>query len=159
MAVLDDRIHRRHHRVARLFANLQRNLVDGRERPRRVVVFEQLVAFAPAIAVIRALVHDEDCFPRVKADRIDDQPVVRRVRRIDGPVQPMRIAKTVRPDFLSSAGRRDKWIVVGNPIAAVLAHRARRDVLIQIRNDAKNFSHQRVEPLRVGPDRNDLRLA
>ena len=140
-------------------ANLHRNLVDRRQRPGRVVRLEQLVAFAARVAVVGAFVNEVDRFPRVEPDRVGDQPVVRRVGRIDRPVQPMRIAEAVGPDFLAGARRRDKRIVVGDAIAAVLADRAGRHVLVQIGNDAEDLAFEVVEPLRVGPDRHDRRFA
>ena len=133
-----------------LLADLHRNLVDLRQRRGRVVRLEQLVAFALRVAVVGAFVNDVDRFPGVQPDRVGDQPVVGGVGGIDRPGQPMGIAEAVRPDLLPRARRRDERIVVGNPIAAVLADRARRRVLVQIGNDAENLAFEVVEPLRVG---------
>ena len=74
---------------------------------------------------------------------------VRRPRRIDVPDQPMRIAQAVRPDLLARALDRRERVVVGDPVAAVLADRARRRVLAQVGDDAEDLADERVEPLRV----------
>ena len=94
----------------------------------------------------------------MQADGVGNQPVVRRVGRIDRPVQTMRIPEPVGPDFLSCTRRRNERIVVRNAITAILAHRARRDVVVQIGNDPKDLPHEIVETLRIGSDRDDLRL-
>src|SRR5688572_4507463 len=63
----------------------------------------------------------------------------------------MRVAQAVRPDLFSRALLRHEWIVVWNPVSAIFAHRARRDVFGRVWNDAQNFSDQRIEPLRIWP--------
>ena len=95
----------------------------------------------------------------MQTDRIRDEPVVGGVGRIDRPAQSMRIPEAIGPDFLAGSRRRDERVVVGNPVPAVVAHGARRRVLVQIGNDAKNFSFEVVEPLRVGSDRDVRRFA
>ena len=72
-------------------------------------------------------------------------------RRIDVPDQPMRIAQAVGPDLLARALEGRERIVVGDPIPPVLADRARRRVLAQVRDDAQDLADERVEPLRVQP--------
>ena len=63
----------------------------------------------------------------------------------------MRIAQAVGPDLLARAGERGEGIVVGDPVAAVLADRAGRRMLAQVGDDAQDLADERVEPLRVDP--------
>src|SRR4029453_4270694 len=65
------------------------------------------------------------------------------------PDEPMRIAAAVRPDLLARAGHRGKRIVVGDPVAPVLADRARLRVLTEVGDDAQDLADGRIEPLRV----------
>src|SRR4029453_463457 len=74
-----------------------------------------------------------------------------RLRGIDVPDQPVRIAEAQRPDFFSRALDRNERVVVGDAIAPVLADRAGGLVFAQVRDDAQDLSVQRVEPLRVHP--------
>ena len=154
--VLNDRIGWHDELARRSVADLQRNAVVSRQRRRRVVRLQQLVALAQAVPVVGAFADDVHGLPRVETDRVHEQVIVGRVRRIERPVQPVRIPEAVRPDFLSRAARGHERVVVRNPVAAVLADRARRDVLVQVGNDAEDLAFERVEPLRVGPDRRDL---
>ncbi len=71
--------------------------------------------------------------------------------RIDVPDQPMRIAQAVGPDLLARAGECREGIVVGDPVAAVLADRAGRRMLAQVGHDAQDLADERVEPLRIDP--------
>ena len=70
----------------------------------------------------------------------------------------MRVAEAVGPDFPARPGHGDERIVVGNPVAAVLADRAGRGVLAQIGNDTQDFAYEVVEALRIRPDGGVLRL-
>ena len=75
----------------------------------------------------------------------------RRSGRIDVPHEPVRIAQSVGPDFLSRTGDVRERIVVGHAIAAVLADSARRDVFTQVGDDTQDLADERVEPLRIQP--------
>src|SRR5438552_16962537 len=70
----------------------------------------------------------------------------------------MRVAQTERPDLGARASFRDEWVVVRNPVTAVLAHAARRRLLREIRNEPQNLADERVEPLRILSDA-EARLA
>src|SRR5262245_27604695 len=64
----------------------------------------------------------------------------------------MGIAKPVRPDFFSRTRLRHERIVVGNAVAAVVADRARRDVLVRVWDNPQNLAEQRIEPLRIASE-------
>ena len=64
---------------------------------------EQFVPLTLGVAVIRTLAHDVHGLVRAEADTRRDQVMVRAIRRIDVPGQPVRIAEAVRPNLLASA--------------------------------------------------------
>ena len=158
MAVLDHRIGRRHHLLGRLVADLHRYLVHGWERRRLVVRLQQFGALAQRVAVVRALANDVHRLPRVQADGVRDEPRVACVCGIDRPREAMRIAQAERPDFLARAARADERVVVRNPVASVVADRARRGLRGHVGNDSQDLADERVEALRVGSHR-EARLA
>ena len=61
----------------------------------------------------------------------------------------MRIAQAIRPDLLARASSVDERIVVRDAVAAVLADGARRRVLAQVGDDAKDLADESVESLRI----------
>jgi hypothetical protein len=98
-------------------------------------------------------VHDVDGFPGVQPDGVRDQPVVGRIRRVDREMQTVRIAKTVGPYFFSSPLDRHERIVVGNPVAAIVADRAGRLMFGKVGHNPEHFADQRIEALRIHANR------
>src|SRR4026208_1452772 len=84
--------------------------------------------------------------------------VIGGIGRIDGPTQTMGIAKPVRPDFFSRTRLGHERVVVGNAVAAVVADRARRGVLVHVWDNPQNLAQQRIESLRIASERG-FRLA
>src|SRR5580700_9784048 len=76
--------------------------------------------------------------------------VVVSVGGIDVPAQPVRISQPVGPDLLPRARSVEERIIFRNSISPVVAENARILVLVRIRDDAKNFSDDIVEPLWIG---------
>src|SRR6476619_2691227 len=70
----------------------------------------------------------------------------------------MGIAKPVRPDFFSRTRPGYERVVVGNAVAAIVADRARRNVLVRVGDNPQNLAEQRIEPLRIASERG-LRFA
>src|SRR5215468_7058034 len=76
--------------------------------------------------------------------------VVVSVGGIDVPAQPVRISQPVRPDLLPRPWSVEERIIFRNPISPIVAENAGTFVLFRIRDDAKNFSYEIVEPLWIG---------
>ena len=128
--------------------DLNRNRVVLRNRP-HPFQRPRLRAFAHGPAVVGALADDDHGLPRHQPDVERQQPRLLRLGRVDVPDQPVRVAQPVGPDLLARALEGRERIVVGDPVAAVLADRAGRRVLAQVGHDAPDLSDERVEPLRV----------
>src|SRR6202035_3829753 len=77
---------------------------------------------------------------------------------IDIPAQPVGISQAIGPDLFAGARDGDKRIVVGDAIPAVVTDIARIFVLVEIGNDAQDFSHQVVHALGILADRRVGRL-
>src|SRR5262249_62263916 len=115
--------------------------------PGALTKLQHLVASRLRVAVVAAFVDDIDRLPRAQTARVDDEAIVRRIVRVDRPVEAMGVADPVRPDLLAGARRRDERVVVRDPIAAVLADRTRRRMVVQIGNDAQDLPPQLLNPL------------
>ena len=94
-----------------------------------------LIAFALRVTVVAAGVNDVHLFPRVQADVVDDEMIVRGILWIDVPTHAVRVSQTQGEHLVLDGRVADggKRIVVGDAVAAVCAQGARADVLGQCR--------------------------
>src|SRR5262249_49779939 len=105
-----------------------------------------VIAFAIAVAVIRALNDDIDLFPGVHAKVIHEQSFSLRVPR-----HAMRMAEAVGIDFRTGGGYVHERIRIGagrrNAIASI-----RRELIlgaqIQVRSNAQQLADERIQTLR-----------
>ena len=148
MRILQDRIGRPDRAAGQGVRDVDWDCVVSRDRPR---FFERprLRAFAQRPAVVGPLADDDYRFPGQQADVEREQPRLPGLHRIDVPDQPVRVAQAEGPDFLAGSLGGRKGIVVGNPVAAVVADRARLRVFAQVGHDAQDLADQGIEPLRV----------
>ena len=117
-----------------------------------IVAVELLRPLAQRVAVVRPFVDDIDRLPGMQPDHHSDQVIVCAVRRIDVPREAMRIAQAVRPDLFPGAGFRRERVILRDAVTSILADRTAVDMLFEVRDNAKDFTHQHVEPLRIAAD-------
>src|SRR5438093_11202212 len=70
----------------------------------------------------------------------------------DRPIERMWIAQSINPNLFPRTRFRDKRIIVRDAVTAVLAHRSRRGVFVEIGNDPEDLHFEIIQPLRIGPD-------
>ena len=132
--------------------DLDRNHIVLRRAGKAIVAVELLRSLAQRVAVVRPFVDDVNRLPGMQPDHQSDQVIVCPVRRIDVPGEAMRIAQAIRPNLFPGAGFRRERIIVRDTVTFIVADRTAVDMLFDVRDNAKDFTHQHVETLRIAAD-------